>query len=395
MKIGVPRESAAGERRVALIPAALAALKKVGAEVLVESGAGAGSFFDDAAYEKAGARVVRGAEALFGEADIITKVQRPTEREADLIREGAAVVSFLQSANSLDLVRRLAERRVSAFSMDLIPRISRAQAMDALSSQAGVAGYKAVLVAAQSLPKFFPMLTTAAGTIFASKVLVLGAGVAGLQAIATARRLGAVVWAYDVRPVVREQVESLGAKFLAFDVGEKDTEDKGGYAKQLSAEAQARQQQWLADQTKDFDVVITTALIPGRPAPRLITRATVERMRPGSVIVDLAAEAGGNCEVTQPGQTIEHHGVIVHGPLNLASSGAVHASQMYARNVTNFVTPLIKDGRLHIDTSDEVIRAALVTHGGQVLHEPTRAAMGLAPTTSTAGPVAQSTGVTA
>ena len=386
MKIGVPRESAAGERRVALIPDALGPLRKAGVEVLVESGAGAGSFFDDAAYEKAGARIVGGGDALLGEADLVAKVQRPSEREADMLREGAAVVSFLQPSNNLELVRRLAERRISALSMDLIPRISRAQAMDALSSQAAVAGYKAVLVAAQSLGKFFPMLTTAAGTIFASKVLVLGAGVAGLQAIATARRLGAIVWAYDVRPVVREQVESLGAKFLAFDVGQSDTEDQGGYAKQLSADAQARQQQWLADQTKDFDVVITTALIPGRPAPRLITRATVERMRPGSVIVDLAAEAGGNCEVTQPGQTIDHHGVTIHGPLNLASTGAVHASQMYARNVTNFLAPLLKDGALNIDTSDEVIRAALVTHEGQILHEPTRMALGIASPASTTAP---------
>jgi NAD(P) transhydrogenase subunit alpha len=399
MKIGVPKESATGERRVALIPDVLTALRKLGAEGLVESGAGAGSFFDDAAYEKAGARVVGGAEALFSEADLVTKVQRPSAREADMLREGAAVVSFLQPLSNLDLVRRLAERRISAFSMDLIPRISRAQAMDALSSQAAVAGYKAVLVAAQSLPKFFPMLTTAAGTIFASKVLVLGAGVAGLQAIATARRLGAVVWAYDVRPVVREQVESLGAKFLQFDIGEKDMEAKGGHARQLSDEALARQQQWLSDQTKEFDAVITTALVPGKPAPRLITRATVERMRPGSVIVDLAAEAGGNCELTQPGRTIEHHGVIVHGPLDLPGTGAVHASQMFARNVTNFLTSMIKDGRLNVDASDEVVRATLVTHDGQVVHEPTRVALGLTPSTSTStsapAAAAQPTGATA
>ena len=377
MKIGVPRERAPGERRVALVPDAAGALRKANLDVLVESGAGTTAHFDDAAYEKAGARVVAGAAALLAEADLVVKVQRPTADEAELLREGTALVCLLQPAGNLDLVRRLAERRVTSFGMDLIPRISRAQSMDALSSQAAVAGYKAVLVAAQSLGKFLPMLTTAAGTIFASKVLVLGAGVAGLQAIATARRLGAVTWAYDVRPVVREQVESLGAKFLQFDIGEKDMEAKGGHARQLSDEALARQQQWLSDQTKEFDVVITTALVPGKPAPRLITRATVERMRPGSVIVDLAAEAGGNCEVTQPGRTIEHHGVIVHAPLDLPSTGAVHASQMYARNITNFVTPLIKDGRLNIDTSDEVVRATLVTHDGQVVHEPTRAAMGV------------------
>jgi NAD(P) transhydrogenase subunit alpha len=375
MKLGVPKETAPGERRVAVVPDAAAALKKAGIEVLVESGAGAGTFFADADYEKAGARVVPDRAALLGEADVIAKVRPPSQDEIDHLREGAAIVSFLQPASSAQLIRKLADRKISAFSMDLIPRISRAQSMDALSSQASVSGYKAVLIAAQSLSKFFPMLTTAAGTIFAAKVLVLGAGVAGLQAIATARRLGAVVWGYDVRPVVREQVESLGAKFLQFELGEKDVEDKGGYARELAVETQKRQQQWLADQTKGFDVVITTALIPGRPAPRLITRETVERMRPGSVIVDLAAEAGGNCELTQPGKTIEHNGVTIHAPLNLPSTGAVHASQMYARNIVNFVTPLVKDGQLTIDTTDEVIRGALVTHAGEVLHAPARATL--------------------
>jgi NAD(P) transhydrogenase subunit alpha len=281
---------------------------------------------------------------------------------------------------SLDVVRLLASRKVSVFSMDLIPRISRAQAMDALSSQASVSGYKAVLIAAVALGKFFPMLTTAAGTIFAAKVLVIGAGVAGLQAIATARRLGAVVFGYDVRSAVKEQVQSLGAKFLEFELGEKETEDKGGYAKQLSADVQKRQQEWLGEQIEGFDVVIASALVPGKPAPRLINRQTVERMRPGSVIVDLAAEAGGNCELTVPGKVIEHHGgVTVHGPTNLPSSAAVHASQLYARNIVAFVSQLVKDGNLRIDLSDEIIRAALVTHAGEVLHEPAKTAAAAAP----------------
>lgn len=380
MRIAVPRETVPGERRVALVPDALRSLKKLNVDILVEAGAGSAASFPDSAYDQAGARVISDRAALLGEADIVVKVQRPVmderaeSHEVDLLREGSALVSFLQPVAHADVVRRLADRRISAFSMDLIPRISRAQSMDALSSQATIAGYKSVLIAAVSLPKLLPMLTTAAGTLFAAKVLVLGAGVAGLQAIATARRLGAIVWGYDVRPAVKEQVESLGAKFLQFEIAEKDVEDKGGYAKQLSAETQQRQQQWLGDQTQTFDVVITTALIPGRPAPKLITRQTVERMRPGSVIVDLAAEAGGNCELTSPGKTIEHNGVTIHAPLNLPSSAPVHASQMYARNITNFVTPLIKDGQLKLDLTDEVVRATLVTNEGEILHEAARTA---------------------
>jgi NAD(P) transhydrogenase subunit alpha len=374
MNVYIPKEDVPGERRVAIVPDSVAALKKLGLDVQIESGAGQSTYFNDDVYANAGATVVSDGDAL-PHVDLIVKVQRPSLQQLQRTREGAALICFLPPASSADLLREMLARKITAFSMDLIPRISRAQSMDALSSQATVSGYKAVLIAAQSLSKFFPMLTTAAGTIFAAKVLVLGAGVAGLQAIATARRLGAVVWGYDVRPVVKEQVESLGAKFLRFDLGEKDVEDKGGYARQLTAENQQRQQQWLADQTRDFDVVITTALIPGKPAPRLITRETVERMRPGSVIVDLAAEGGGNCELTQPGKTIEHNGVIIHAPLNLASSGAVHASQMYARNVVNLVTQLVKNGQLNIDTSDEVIRGALLVHQGQAMHDAAKAAL--------------------
>jgi NAD(P) transhydrogenase subunit alpha len=375
MKLGVPKELGSGEQRVAVVPDALAALKKAGLEVLVQAGAGAGAFLSDADYQRSGATIVSDPARLLGEADVVAKVQGPCEQEAALLREGAVLISFLQPMQNLDVVRTLAGRKVSAFSVDLIPRISRAQSMDALSSQATASGYKAVLIAASSLARFFPMLTTAAGTIFAAKVLVLGAGVAGLQAIATARRLGAVVWGYDVRPVVREQVESLGAKFLQFHLGETNAEDKGGYARQLSAETQQRQQEWLAEQISGFDVVITTALVPGKPAPRLITRQTVERMRIGSVIVDIAAEAGGNCELTQPGKTIEHQGVIIHGPLNLPSTVAAHASQMYARNITAIVSQIVRDGALKIDLSDEVVRAALVTHNGEILHEGAKAAL--------------------
>jgi NAD(P) transhydrogenase subunit alpha len=375
MKLGVPKELGSGERRVAVVPDALAALKKAGLEVLVQADAGAGAFLRDADYARGGATIVSDAASVLGEADIVAKVQSPCEQEATLIREGAVLISFLQPMQNLDVVRVLAGRKVSAFSVDLIPRISRAQSMDALSSQATASGYKAVLIAASSLVRFFPMLTTAAGTIFAAKVLVLGAGVAGLQAIATARRLGAVVWGYDVRPAVREQVESLGAKFLQFELGEASAEDKGGYAKQLSAETQQRQQEWLAEQISGFDVIITTALVPGKPAPRLITRQTVERMRPGSVIVDIAAEAGGNCELTQPGKAIEHQGVVIHGPLNLPSTVAAHASQMFARNITAIVSQIVREGALKIDLSDDVVRAALVTHSGEILHEVAKAAL--------------------
>ncbi len=374
MNIGVPRETAAGERRVALVPDAAAALVKSGLEVLLERGAGEGAFHADAAYEQGGARIVPDAGALFDQADIVLKVQKPTLAEVDRLREGAVLVSFLQALTSPELIARLAARRITSFGMEGIPRISRAQKMDALSSQANIAGYKAVLIAAETLAKFFPMLMTAAGTVFAARVLVIGAGVAGLQAIATARRLGAQVWGYDVRPVVKEQVESLGAKFLAFDLGVADAEDKGGYAKALTADASRRQQEMLAEKTKDFDVVVTTALVPGRPAPRLVTRETVAGMRSGSVIVDLAAEAGGNCELTEPDQVVVRHGVTIHGPTNLPATMPVHASQLYARNVTELLRELVKNGALALDFDDEVVKGACVTHGGAVVNEAVKAA---------------------
>src|SRR5947208_8199303 len=375
MRIAVPKEIALGERRVALTPEAAAALVKGGLAVLVETGAGEGAFHADAAFEKAGARIVPDASTLYGLADVVLKVQRPALAEVDRLREGVVLVSFLQALTSPDLVERLAARRITSFGMEGIPRISRAQKMDALSSQANIAGYKAVLIAAESLAKFFPMMMTAAGTVFAARVQVMGAGVAGLQAIATARRLGAQVWGYDVRAAVKEQVESLGAKFLALDLGIADAEDKGSYARALSPEASRRQQELLAERTKEFDVVITTALVPGRPAPRLVTGETVAGMRSGSVIVDLAAEAGGNCELTEPDQAVVRHGVTIHGPTNLPATLPVHASQLYARNVTELLRELVKDGALALDFDDEVVKGACVTHGGQVVNEAVKAAV--------------------
>src|SRR2546422_242051 len=375
MKIGVPREIAPGERRVALTPDAAAALVKGGLQVLVETRAGEGAFHSDAAFDAAGARIVPDASTLYAQADVVLKVQKPTLAEVDRLRVGAVLVSFLQALTSPDLVQRLAARRITSFGMEGIPRISRAQKMDALSSQANISGYKAVLIAAESLAKFFPMMMTAAGTVFAAKVLVMGAGVAGLQAIATARRLGAQVWGYDVRPAVKEQVESLGAKFLELELGVADAEDTGGYARALSADAARRQQELLAEKTKEFDVVITTALVPGRTAPRLVTRETVAGMRSGSVIVDLAAEAGGNCELTEPDQAVVRHGVTIHGPTNLPATLPVHASQLYARNVTELLRELVKDGALALDFDDEVVKGACVTHGGEVVSDAVKATL--------------------
>ena len=375
MKIAVPKEIAPGERRVALTPDAAAALVKAGLEVLIQAGAGAGAFHGDAAYEKAGAAIVPDGAALFGQADVVLKVQKPSLDEVDRLREKAVLVSFLQALTSPSLVQRLVTRRITSFGMEGIPRISRAQKMDALSSQANIAGYKAVLIAAGSSAKFFPMLMTAAGTVFAARVLVIGAGVAGLQAIATARRLGAQVWGYDVRAAVKEQVESLGAKFLEFDIGVADAEDKGGYAKALSTDAAIRQQELLGEKTKDFDVVITTALVPGRPAPRLVTKETVAGMRPGSVIVDLATEAGGNCELAEADKIVVKHGVTIHGPTNLPATMPVHASQLYARNVTELMNEFVKKGELAIDLEDEVQKGACVTHDGVIVNDVVRATL--------------------
>ena len=365
MLVGVAKETAAGERRVALIPDAVGRLAGSGVEVAVEKGAGAEASFGDDAYEREGARI---AESVFGEADVVCKVQKPSEDEVARLRSGSVLIAFLQPLVSPELVRALAERGVTSFSMDSIPRITRAQPMDALSSQSTVAGYKATLLAASHIGKFFPMLTTAAGTIAPAKVLVLGAGVAGLQAIATARRLGAVVSAFDVRPAVKEQVESLGATFLELDV--EGVEGVGGYAVALSEDQHAREQELIARHAQESDAVITTALVPGRPAPLLITEDAAHGMRPGSVIVDLAAEAGGNCAVTEPGHTVVRNGVTVVGELNLPSTMPVHASQMYSRNVLSLLNHLIRDGELVLDFEDEITRETCVTHDGRALKEP-------------------------
>jgi proton-translocating NAD(P)+ transhydrogenase subunit alpha len=360
MRVGVPAESAPGEQRVALVPEVVARLVPGGFEVVVERGAGVAASFPDAAYEEAGARI--GPDPW--DADAVVKVQTPSAEEAARLREGQVLIGFLQPLTDREGIERLAARGVTAFAMESIPRITRAQPMDALSSQATVSGYKATLLAAELLPKFFPMLITAAGTVAPAKALVLGAGVAGLQAIATARRLGAVVTGFDVRPVVREQIESLGANWL--DLGVVGEETAGGYAQELSEEQQRQQQEGLEARLPEFDVVITTALIPGRPAPRLIPAAAVAAMRPGSVIVDLAAEAGGNCELTSPGEIVEREGVTIVGLTNLPSTMPYHASQLYARNVSALLHHLAPEGELVLDFEDEITAGACVTRKEEV-----------------------------
>jgi H+-translocating NAD(P) transhydrogenase subunit alpha len=356
MKVGVPRETALGERRVALVPDVVTRLSGTGFDVVVERGAGEAAAFPDAAFEAAGATI---ADAVLGQAQALAMVQKPTPEQAEELREGDVVIAFLQPLTDTEGIERLRTQGAIGFAMESIPRITRAQPMDALSSQATVSGYKAVLLAAERLPKFFPMLTTAAGTVPPAKVLVLGAGVAGLQALATARRLGAVVSGFDVRPVVKEQVESLGATFL--DLGVRGEETAGGYAAELTPEQQAQQQAELEKRLPDFDVVITTAAVPGRPAPKLIPASAVEAMRTGSVIVDVAAETGGNCELTQPGQDIIEHGVAIVGFTNLPSTMPTHASQLYARNVMALLQHLAPEGELALDWEDEITSGACVT----------------------------------
>ena len=356
MRVGVPKETAPGERRVGLVPEAAGKLSAAGFEFVVERGAGHAAAFPDAAYEEAGATIA--ADAFEG-VDAVVKVQKPSAAEVARLAPGVVLIGFLQPLTDPEGIARLSERGVTAFAMESIPRITRAQAMDALSSQSTVAGYKAALIAADRLPRFFPMLTTAAGTVIPAKVLVLGAGVAGLQAIATARRLGALVTGFDVRPVVREQVESLGANWL--DLGITGEETAGGYARELSADEQRRQQEELERRLPEFDVVITTALVPGRPAPRLIPAGAVAAMRPGSVVVDLAAEAGGNCELTAPGEEVVREDVTIVGLTNLPSTMPFHASQLYARNVSALLRHLAPEGELQLDFDDEITAGACVT----------------------------------
>ena len=359
MRVGVPKETAAGERRVALVPDIVAKLVASGIDVVVEPGAGVAASFTDDAFQEAGATLGNPWEA-----EIVAKVRKPSADEVARLSEGQVLIGFLQPLTDKEGIEQLASRGVTAFAMESIPRITRAQPMDALSSQATVSGYKAVVLAADRLPKFLPMLMTAAGTVAPAKVLVIGAGVAGLQAIATARRLGAVVSGFDVRPVVKEQVESLGAKFLELGVVGEETE--GGYARELSEEEQRRQQEELEKRIGEFDVVVTTALIPGRPAPKLIPQSAIESMQPGSVIVDLAAEAGGNADLTQADQEVEHQGVTILGPTNLPSTMPYHASQLYARNVSSLVQHLAPEGNLTLDFEDEITAGACVTRKEEV-----------------------------
>lgn len=364
--IGVLKETAANETRVAVVPEIAAKLKALGARVLLEHGAGVAAHFPDAAYADA---ELSDAATILASADVLLKVQPPSLAEVDALKEGAIIVGYMQAYARPELVRALQAHRITSFSMELVPRISRAQSMDALSSQAAVSGYKAVLIAANTLEKFLPMLTTAAGTIRPATVLVIGAGVAGLQAIATARRLGAVVEAYDVRSATKEQVKSLGAKFVETGVSAEGT---GGYARELTADEKLKQQEILDARIAASDAVISTASVPGRAAPRIISQAAVERMKPGSVVVDIAAEQGGNCELTKPGETVLHGGVKILGPLNLPASLPYHASEMYSRNLFNFLKPALSKGELSIDWADEVFAGAVLTHDGQIKHEATR-----------------------
>ena len=371
MKVGVVKETLAGERRVALVPDAVIKLIAAKLEVAIQAGAGSEAFLADEAYQKAGATIISEAQTLLGQSDAVVKVQPPNLDEVGALRSGAILISFLQPSTNGDAVKALARQKVTAFSLELVPRISRAQSMDALSSQAGVAGYKAVLIAANRLGKFFPLLITAAGTVTPARVLVLGAGVAGLQAIATARRLGAVVEAYDVRAAVKDEVKSLGATFVELPL--EAQQGQGGYAAQQSEEFLRRQRELIGDHVAASDVVITTAAVPGRKAPILVTKDMVARMRPGSVIVDLAADTGGNVELTKPGEAVVTGGVTIDGPRNLASTMPVHASQLFSRNVSTLLLSIVKDGQPNIDFNDEIVKGSCLTNAGELVHPQAKA----------------------
>jgi proton-translocating NAD(P)+ transhydrogenase subunit alpha len=392
MIIGIPKETYPGQSQVAIIPDGVTMLKKSGLDVVVESGAGEQAGYLDKAYQEKGAELVTSRSEVFSRADIVTQVQafgaNPTNGmdDLELLREGQSVIAFLDPLSAADSVAKLAERKVNAFSMELMPRITRAQSMDALSSLASVAGYKAVILSADTLPRMFPMMMTAAGTVSAARVFVIGAGVAGLQAIATAKRLGAIVSAYDVRPAVKEQVESLGGKFVEMELETETSEDKGGYAKAMDEDFYRRQREMMTRVVAENQVVITTAAIPGRKAPILITAEMVAGMQPGSVIVDLAAERGGNCELTKSNETVVEHGVTIIGTVNLPAAVSYHASQMYSKNVVTFLKHLVSDGQLQIDRSDEITSETLLTTGGQVVNGRVRELLGLEPLTKPAQP---------
>ena len=377
MKISVPKEIFPGERRVALVPGALSKIIKTGFEIFIEKGAGEGSYYPDKEYEKAGAKIVSTLEELYEKTDVILKVRPPVIDKANKINElekmpeSAILICFLETLRNPDIATELSRRKITSFSMDTIPRISRAQSMDALSSQASAAGYKAVLIAAQTAKKFFPMLTTAAGTIPPAKVFVIGAGVAGLQAIATAKRLGAIVEGFDIRAAAKEEVESLGAKFIDAQL-EVETEAKGGYAKEISEEAKKREHEIMHDHVAKADIVITTAQVPGKKAPLLVTKDMIKDMKPGSVLVDLAVEQGGNIELSKAGEHVDFEGKTIIGPLNLTSEMAIHTSQMYARNISTLLLHLVKEGQLNLDFEDEITSGCCITHNGEIIHELTK-----------------------
>lgn len=366
MKIAIPKEMM-GEKRVALVPTLMHELRQLGCTVLLEKGAGLGAYYGDEEYEAA--QICEDSAQLYQQADIVLKVEGPNEEEIAHLKKDAIVIGMLSPTRYPSRVKALCERQITSFAMELIPRISRAQSMDVLSSQATIAGYKAVLIAASMFPRLFPMLTTAAGTIRPAQVLVIGAGVAGLQAIATARRLGAIVKAYDIRSAAREQIESLGAKMINIDV---KAEGSGGYARELTAEEQAQQQALLQETLAKSEVVITTAMVPGKPAPKIISREMLEGMSKGSVIIDIAAPAGGNCELTQGEQIIQYKGISIYGPLNLPSTVARDASNMYAKNVVNFLKLFVKNGALALDWNDPILAQSVLTHEGEIKHQPTQ-----------------------
>ncbi|GIR57329.1 MAG: NAD(P) transhydrogenase subunit alpha [Candidatus Neomarinimicrobiota bacterium] len=376
MNVVIPKETSDNETRVAATPGSIKELGKAGLNVMVETQAGIKSYISDTDYKNAGASIIESKEELLSKADILLKVLPPTLDQIVLLQPKSIVVSFCQTTRDIDTVKALKEQSVTGFSMHLIPRTTLAQKMDALSSQANIAGYKAVLIAASKLGVYMPLLMTAAGTIRPAKVLVLGAGVAGLQAIATAKRLGAQVEAFDVRPIVKEQVESLGAKFIEVD-SSNDSEGvgDGGYAKETSEDYKNRQQKLIHDHISKSDVVVTTALIPGKPAPKLIPESMVNSMKPGSIIMDLASENGGNCELTKKDEIITHNGVTIDGSSNIPGSMSVHASELYAKNITAFLTYMIEDGELKLDLDDEIISGSMYTHLGEVTHEPTQKAI--------------------
>jgi len=380
MIVAIPKEIVPSENRVAAIPATVKELIKKGMEVIVEEGAGEKSFFSDESFKEAGATIEKNTKKLYDKADLVLKVSHPVyneglkKHEAALLKDGSAFVSFFQTTREQEAVEILNKKKITGFSMHLIPRTTLAQKMDALSSQANIAGYKAVLIGSAHLGKYMPLLMTAAGTIPPAKVLILGAGVAGLQAIATAKRLGAQVEAFDVRPVVKEQVESLGAKFVEVASDSEDGVGEGGYAKETSDEYKQKQQALIKEHIGKSDIVITTALIPGRPAPLLIPKDMVEGMQPGSVIIDLAAENGGNCEVTKADEIIKYNEVIVDGTLNLPGTMPIHASQLYAKNITSFITYMCPEGKLNLDMEDEIISGAMFTHNGEIVNEMTKEA---------------------